>query len=202
MAPTTEILIFEASNEFRNDPRLAIPAFELVLKNVGVHAPVYYGKQVEDPSTRGYIFLNWDSYEAHKAVMNAPSYQAILEALKPSLSASGKAEMYHVQFSAPTIALEKPVTEVVVLTLKAPENRATVVDILSKFSEASEKTLVFGQTCEDENKYILIGGWPTVEAHWETARAAKPEAAAALDKLRTLVDEGHLYHTKLSQYRL
>ena len=79
MALTTEVLIFEASNEFRDDPRLAIPAFEIVLKTVGVHAwvvrsrstaihkskvlkhitlsPVYYGKQVDDPSTRGYIFL-------------------------------------------------------------------------------------------------------------------------------------------------
>lgn len=71
--------------------------------------------------------------------------------------------MYHVQFSAPTIALEKPVTELLILTLKAPENRATVVDILSKISEASGKILVFGQTREDESKYVLIGGWPTVE---------------------------------------
>lgn len=72
--------------------------------------------------------------------------------------------MYHVKFSAPTaLALGKPVTEVLVLTLKAPENRTDVVDILSKISEASENKSVFGQTREDENKYILIGGWPTVE---------------------------------------
>lgn len=38
MALTTEVLIFEASNEFRDDPKLAIPAFEIVLKTVGVHA--------------------------------------------------------------------------------------------------------------------------------------------------------------------
>lgn len=164
------------------------------------------------------LSVDWDSYDAHKAVIDGPSYQAILGGLKPSLG--GKAEMYHVQFSAPTIALEKPVTEVLILTLKAPENRATVVDILSKISEANEKRLVFGQTREDENKYILIGGWPTVEvcrrngtrvfrldynasspqAHWETV--AKPEVAAILDKLYSLATKDHLYHTKLSQYRL
>jgi quinol monooxygenase YgiN len=199
LPPTTEILIFEASNEFRDDPlRLSIPPFDIVLKADGVHAPAYYGKQVEDPSIWGNVFLNWDSYEAHKAVTDAPSYQAILDALKPSLG--GKTEMYHVQFSAPTIALEKPVTEVLILTLKAPENRATVVDILSKISEVTEKRLVFGQTREDENKYILIGGWPTVEAHWETV--AKPEIAATLDKLYSLAAKDHHYHTKLSQYRL
>jgi hypothetical protein len=39
MAPTTEILIFEASNEFRDDPlRLSIPPFDIVLKADGVHA--------------------------------------------------------------------------------------------------------------------------------------------------------------------
>lgn len=85
-----------------------------------------------------------------------------MEKLKPCIGGP-KADMYHVQFSAPTIALEKPVTDVVILTLKAPENRASVVDILSKISEASEKMVVFGQTREDENKYILIGGWDTVE---------------------------------------
>ena len=95
--------------------------------------------------------------------MDAPSYSALLEALTPCLSGTRAPEMYHVQFSAPTIALEKPVTEVLILTLKAPENRATVVDILSKISESSGKILVFGQTREDENKYILIGGWQTVE---------------------------------------
>ncbi|KAI9573408.1 hypothetical protein HD554DRAFT_2055825 [Boletus coccyginus] len=197
MVLTTEILIFETSSEFRDDPGLAIPAFEMVLEVDGAHAPAYYGKQIEDAST-GYIILNWDSYEAHKAFIDSPSYSALLEKLKPSLGASGKAEMYHVQFSAPTIALEKPATEVCILTLKAPENRATVVDILSTISEATEKAVVFGQTREDENKYILIGGWPTVEAHLETI--ARPEVTAILEKLYSLVDKDHHYHTKLLQY--
>lgn len=119
--------------------------------------PVRFGKALPPLS------VDWDNYEAHKAFIDSPSYSALLEKLKPSLGASGKAEMYHVLFSAPTIALEKPATEVCILTLKAPENRATVVDILSTISEATEKAVVFGQTREDDNKYILIGGWPTVE---------------------------------------
>ncbi|KAG8215116.1 hypothetical protein J3R82DRAFT_8567 [Butyriboletus roseoflavus] len=198
MALTTEVFIFQTSDIFRNDPRLATPAFDIVLKVDGAHAPAYYGKQIENPST-GYVFLNWDSFEAHKALMDSPSYAALLESLKPLLGGP-KVDMYHVQFSAPTIAFEKPVTEVLILTLKAPENRATVVEVLSKISEASGKILVFGQTREDENKYILVGGWPTVEAHWETA--AKPEMAAALDTLYSLANKDHLYHAKLSQHRL
>ena len=38
MAPTTEILIFETSNEFRDDTKVTIPAFNIVLKADGVHA--------------------------------------------------------------------------------------------------------------------------------------------------------------------
>lgn len=151
--------------------------------------------------------------------MKLDSYADLLEALKPALG--GEITMYHVQFSAPTVAFEKPVTEILILTLKAPENRPSVVDILSKISEASEKMLVFGQTVEDENKYILVGGWPTVEvcnratlrpplvsnvlihlgkAHWETV--AKPDVAAALSTLYSLASKDHIFHTKLSQYRL
>ncbi|KIJ17981.1 hypothetical protein PAXINDRAFT_30649, partial [Paxillus involutus ATCC 200175] len=105
--------------------------------------------------------IDWDSYEGHQAVMNHPSYPEIVATVKPYPGA--KAQIYHVQFSARTVALEKPVTEVLILTLKAPENRAAVVNILSKRSEASQKNLVFGQTIEDKNKYIVVGGWPTVE---------------------------------------
>ena len=108
------------------------------------------------------LLLDSDSYEAHKAVGDHPSYPALRDALQRSLG--GNVDMYHVKFSASTtLALGKPVTEVHVLTLKAPENRTDMVDILSGISDASEGRFVFGQTREDENKYIIIVGWPTVE---------------------------------------
>ncbi|KAF8547996.1 hypothetical protein OG21DRAFT_1526775 [Imleria badia] len=200
MTLTTEVLIFESSEAFRNDPDVVIPAFKEVLKAHGVHAPGYYGKQIEEPSTStyGYIFLNWDNFEAHKALIDGPSYATVLEGLKPSLG--GKVEMYHVKFSGPTIAFENPLTEVLILTLKAPEHRATMVDLLSKFSEPSGKKVVFGQTREDENKYVIVGGWPTVEAHWEIA--AKPEVAATIEKVSSLANRDHFHHTKLSKYPL
>ncbi|KAG9310827.1 hypothetical protein JVU11DRAFT_8680 [Chiua virens] len=54
--------------------------------------------------------------------------------------------MYHIRFLGPTIALDRPVTEVTILTLKAPENHEALVDILSKVSETTAKMLVFGRT--------------------------------------------------------
>ncbi|KAF8428052.1 hypothetical protein L210DRAFT_3564460 [Boletus edulis BED1] len=198
MTLTTEILIFEASDGFRNDPGLVIPAFDVALKAKGVQSPVYYGKQIEEPSTWGYLILNWDEYESHKALIDGPTYPDVIAGLKSSIGGSARTEMYHVKFASPTIALEMPVTEVAILSLKAPENRAALVDILTKLSEASEKRFVFGQTREDENKYVLIAGWPTVEAHQEIS--AKPEVAAAREKLLSLANKEHAYHTKLLQY--
>ncbi|KAG6374214.1 hypothetical protein JVT61DRAFT_4872 [Boletus reticuloceps] len=198
MTLTTEILIFETSEEFRNDPGIAIPASDVALKAKGVHPPLYYGKQIEEPSTWGYIILNWDDYESHKALMDGPTYPDVIAGLKSSFGGSARTEMYHVKFPAPMIALEKPVTEVAIVSLKAPENRAAVVDILTKFSEASKNMFVFGQTREDENKYVLIAGWQTIEEHLEAG--AKPEVAPAREKLLSLVNKEHLYHTKLLQY--
>lgn len=38
MTLTTEVLIFESSKGFRDDPNIVIPAFQQVLKEQGVHA--------------------------------------------------------------------------------------------------------------------------------------------------------------------
>lgn len=78
---------------------------------------------------------------------------------------AGPRKVYHAQLSGPTVALDKPVTEVAVLTLKtpSPDNRAALVDILSKLAEATKNLVAFGLTREDENKYIVIYGWESVE---------------------------------------
>ena len=46
MAPlTTEVLIFEANDEFRANPRLIIPAFQVALKAEGVHPCVGFANR-------------------------------------------------------------------------------------------------------------------------------------------------------------
>lgn len=172
-----------------------------------------------DNSADTVVMIDWDNYEAHKAFMDAPHYPTVIEKLKPCFKADGgKSEMLHVEFSAPTIALDKPVTEVTIITLKAAENRAAVVEILSGLSEVTKNLLVFGKSREDENKYVVIGGWQTVEVRVEEMKkcdskltyyrflqehvqmAATPEVAAAVKKLSSLVNRDHLYHTKLLKY--
>ncbi|KAF8835839.1 hypothetical protein BDN67DRAFT_1072219 [Paxillus ammoniavirescens] len=197
--PTTQVVIFEMDEGLHTRLQAIKPIYERVHKSAGVqNPPCYIGSQIENVKTGSPFSIDWDSYEGHQAVMNHPSYPEVIGIVRPFPGA--EVQIYHVQFLAQTVALEKPVTEVLVLTLKAAENRAAVVDILSKISEASQKNLVFGQTIEDENKYIVVGGWPTVEAHWETV--TKPDAVAALTKLYSLTTRNHLYHTKLEYYQL
>ncbi|KAG9308633.1 hypothetical protein JVU11DRAFT_11584 [Chiua virens] len=178
--------------QFRKDPQTILPALKGILKTEGVHAPIYYGKQIENSNT-GYGFVHWDSYEAHKAVIDGPSFSAIKAALEPCFGGSGKQEMYHVQFSGPTIALNQPVTE-------HPRIAKAVVDLLVEASEKTGKMLVWGKTVEDASKYIVIVGYPTVQAHWDLI--ARPAAAAAVAKLHELCHREHIYHSHLSQYQL
>ncbi|KAG1761831.1 hypothetical protein EDD22DRAFT_847446 [Suillus occidentalis] len=193
--PTTEIIIFETSEDFRKDVSILRPAFDIVSKSEGIRTPVYSGTQIENPTT-GYLFLNWDSLAHHQAVMASPSYGSVLETLKPAFG--GPSKMHHVIFNDHPIALEQPVTEVLLITLKDPSHRAEVFDILGKISDQTKKMIVFGPTLEDENTIIVVGGWESVEAHWKTV--ANPEPKAAIERLFVLVNKDHLFHSALRSY--
>lgn len=193
--PTTEIIIFETSEDFRKDVSILRPAFDIVSKSDGFRKPVYSGTQIENPTT-GYLFLNWDSLAHHQAVMTSPSYGPLLEELKPAFG--GPSKMYHVIFNDHPIALEQPVTEVLLITLKDPSHRAEVFDIIGKISDQTKKMIVFGPALEDENTIIVVGGWESVEAHWKTV--ANPEPKAAIERLFVLANKDHLFHTALHSY--
>ncbi|KAG2039453.1 hypothetical protein BDR03DRAFT_917282 [Suillus americanus] len=192
--PTTEVIIFDTSEEFRKDVSILRPAFDIVSKVDGFRAPVYTGTQIENPE-KGYIFLNWDSLAHHQASMASPSYGSVLEALKPAFG--GPSKMYHVIFNDHPIALQQPVTQVLLLTLKDPSHRAEVFAILSKISDLSKKMLVFGPTLENENEIILVGGWASVEAHWEKV-ASEPKAV--VERLFFLATKDHHFHAALKSY--
>ncbi|KAG9308704.1 hypothetical protein JVU11DRAFT_9048 [Chiua virens] len=197
--PTTEIVIINSNDSFPT-PEPLLSTFKQI-KTLGVNPSFYTGVEAENPKG-GFIIVQWDSYEQHQKVVKSPSYTDVVNDLKPVLSGqnpTGTTEhkIYHVQFSGPAVAFDQPVTEMVIITLKDPGNHGAVVDILSKRSEASGNMLVYGQTREDENKYIIVSGWPTVEAQKQTA--SKPEVAAALRQLYSLADEDNLYSVTLTK---
>ncbi|KAG2145430.1 uncharacterized protein EDB93DRAFT_1087121 [Suillus bovinus] len=193
--PTTELVIFDGTEAVRKDRSILKPAFEIVSKSNGVQMPAYVGMQIENPA-KGYVILNWDSLTHHQAMMAAPSYATLLEALKPAYG--GWSKMYHVIFNAHPTALQQPVTEVLLLTIKNPSHRAEVFEILTKLSDSTKKMLVFGPSLEDNNVIIVIGGWKSVEAHWQMV--ANPEPKAALERLYALANKDHLFHTTLTPF--
>ncbi|KAG2039427.1 hypothetical protein BDR03DRAFT_220472 [Suillus americanus] len=193
--PTTELVIFDTTEAVRKDRSILKPAFELVSKSSGIQMPAYVGTQIENPA-KGYVVMNWDSLAHHQAMMASPSYATLLEALKPAYG--GWSKMYHVNFNAHPIGLQQPVTEILLLTIKNPSHRTEVFDILTKISDSTKKMLVFGPSLEDKNVIIVVGGWQSVEAHWQMV--AKPEPKAALERLYTLANKDHLFHSTLTSF--
>ncbi|KAG1898876.1 uncharacterized protein F5891DRAFT_981532 [Suillus fuscotomentosus] len=185
--PTSELVIFDTTEAIRKDRSILKPAFELVSKSSGIQIPAYVGIQIENPA-KGYVFMNWDSLAHHQAMLASPSYPNLLEALKPCIW--GLVE--------DPVAVKQPVTEVLLLTIKNPSNRTEVFDILTKFSDSTKKMAVFGPTLEDKNVIIFVAGWRSVEAHWEAV--AKPETKAALERLYTLANKDHLFHTSFTSF--
>ncbi|KAG1807863.1 uncharacterized protein BJ212DRAFT_1485436 [Suillus subaureus] len=193
--PTTELVIFDTTEAIRNDRSILRPAFEMVSKSDGIQMPAYVGTQIENPA-KGYVFMNWDSLAHHQAMLASPSYATLLEALKPAYG--GWSKMYHAIFNAHPIGLQQPVTEVLLLTIKNPSHRTEVFDILTKISDSFKKMLVFGPSLEDKNVIIVVGGWRSVEAHWEMV--AKPELKAAFERLYTLANKDHQFHSTLTPF--
>ncbi|KAG9308677.1 hypothetical protein JVU11DRAFT_11634 [Chiua virens] len=192
----TELLMFDTLEAFRRDPSVCEPGCQLVMTADGSHEPHYYGKRIEDAG-KGNIICDWDSYEAHEEVLNGPLFPKVRDALlKETVVSWETTETLHAILSgSPKVALEHPVTAVTLLTLKAPENRNAVVDILTKISERTGNRHVFGVIHEDDQKYMTFCGWESVEAHLEAI--SKPEAAAILEKLWSLAHKDQNFHTHL-----
>jgi len=164
-----------------------------VLKSPGAQDG-YYGVQIENSDT-GYVFLNWESLKHHQDLIASPSYPAVIESLSHCLG--GPAKMYHVQFSGVLNALKEPITEVFTFKLNAPEQREAVVGYLKTAADVGKGTIAFGQTVEDENLYIMLCGWASLEAH--AKRAEESDAKTARDFFST-IGEIEMKHTKLTQF--
>ncbi|KAG9308675.1 hypothetical protein JVU11DRAFT_11632 [Chiua virens] len=194
---TTELLMFDSLEAFQQDPSVCETAARLVMCACGTHEPQFYGKQIEY-TTKGNIIADWDSYEDHEKVLNSPLFPVVKETLlKETIISWDTTVTYHTIFSARPIALERPITEVTVLTLKAPGNRQEVVEILTTISERTENMFVFGVEHDNDQKYLALCGWESVEAYNEAV--SKPEVADILERLWSLADRNYHYLTQLSK---
>ncbi|EDR13795.1 uncharacterized protein LACBIDRAFT_292588 [Laccaria bicolor S238N-H82] len=186
--PVVEIASFVASEALLADHDLLKGALEHVSK-VNGFISAYAGVQVEDKKTT-YLAVVWETYEAHKALMDSPEYPALIEKLKPGLG--GPLVMNHVPFNEDvTNALSAPTTEVITSKLKDPQAKDPRLDESAAFftkalSEAvgAHPPVVYGESKENPGTLIVLIGWDSVEAHL-AARAKDPRfkeyAAKAAD---------------------
>lgn len=121
--------------------------------------------------------LVWDTYEAHKSLMDHEIYPQVLEKLGKCLG--GEVEMSHVLFSDDTtIALTSPVTEIANLQLKEDTDKAEFEKVMQELMEhghhvprAKEHApSVFGESREKPRSYFFVGGWTTKQVSLLSSR--------------------------------
>ncbi|EPQ49812.1 hypothetical protein GLOTRDRAFT_134581, partial [Gloeophyllum trabeum ATCC 11539] len=121
--PVAELVLFTSSQAHQKDQGILGRSIDILNKTEGKIA-TYHGPEVEDP-TNGYLFVLWQTLGHHKALMSGPTYPALVETLKPAVG--GPFEMLHINFTKdPTPALEAPVTEVALVTLKPGKTKEEV----------------------------------------------------------------------------
>ncbi|KAL0961362.1 hypothetical protein HGRIS_006318 [Hohenbuehelia grisea] len=180
--PTTEIVTFRASEAFKKDLNLLKPVGDAVKKEEGF-IQSWFGFQVEDPNI-AYIFILWESYEHHKAVIDSPSYGIeIVEPLKLCVDGplnSDAFDMTHVPFAPDVVtALSAPTTEIAYIKHKDGTTE-TLHGLLEKLAEKLDKAegarppCAYGPSREKEGTSVLVVGWTSAEAHYEGVAADKP----------------------------
>ncbi|KAJ7259521.1 hypothetical protein B0H12DRAFT_1232001 [Mycena haematopus] len=171
--PSIQIATFPVSEAFGSSPDTFKAPMDLI-KVADGYKGSFYGLQVEDPKT-GYFVSVWESYELHQKLVKDPSYASIIETLRPAVA--GNFERHHINVTSdPITALSAPAVEFVVFTLKAGESDEKLSSLLEELGKGADAATgahppcAWGQSVEDKNKYLLIIGWDTVEAHWEAVK--------------------------------
>ena len=115
------------------------------------------------------LWIVWETYEAHKTLMDSPEYPALIEKLKPGLG--GPLVMNHIPLNVDvTNALSAPVTEVITSKLKDGKAKDGQLDESTAFftkalNEAvgAHPPIVVGESKENPGTFIVLIGWDSVE---------------------------------------
>lgn len=189
--PVVEFASFVASEALLANRDLLAGALDDVSKVNGC-LRAYAGLQVEDKKTV-YLAIVWETYEAHKTLMDSPEYPALIEKLKPGLG--GPLVMNHIPFNEDvTNALSAPTTEVITSKLKDGQAKDALLDeSASTFTKALNEAAgvhppaAVGESKENPGTFIVLIGWDSVEAHL-AAREQDPRFKEYAKKAAPLAD--------------
>ncbi|KAF8885684.1 hypothetical protein CPB84DRAFT_1733897 [Gymnopilus junonius] len=170
--PVIEIASWVPSKAYLADPTILKPALDF-LKTVDGCKDVYTGV-AEEQSTL-FLFVVWESFAHHKALINNPEYPQVI-GLGPSIASKEEGgsgvTVYHVEFINPFEPSQSaPTTEILAITLKEGKTKEDLTNVVNTMSakinaeNPKHAPVTWGQTLEDEQKFYLTIGWDSSDAH-------------------------------------
>jgi len=203
--PIVEIIFFDSSPLYQVDPASALAGLMDKIKQAKGHIKAYHAPLVEDPK-KAVLVIQWETYEDHKAVMEADDYKDVVATLVPSLSKEVEPpmKMVHIPFDKdPSEALEAPTTEFGIADLHDVANRNTLAENLALLAKAPNGMIggTWGAALEDEKFHVFTAGWKSAEAHLAIMKhiAEEPEkfpGAATIGQLSAI----NITHAHLVRY--
>ncbi|KAI0269755.1 hypothetical protein BC834DRAFT_841543 [Gloeopeniophorella convolvens] len=213
-----EVVFWPANDAYRNDQSVISPAFKFITDAKA--EAIFHGRQVEEPNLGAVVGAKnsvtllvyqsltrrsaaWNDIQDHKnLVADTVARPKVMKLLKATM-AGGRAEMVHVNFTAdPTPAFKASVTEFAFVKPNSPEDKLAVQDHIDRIvAWANDPSTVAsggarGSPVERPEEYLLVIGWPSVEAHVE---ALKTEVGDVVTRLRKQAVV-KLRHVPLSSY--
>jgi len=163
-----EVACFDASEALLGDHELTRASLEALAKSDGC-IKVYYGFDV-DKGKKAFMAAIWESFDHYKKFTKSDGYPAVVESMKPAMA--GPLQMQHVEVKTdPTTALEAPVTEITIVSLKEGRTFEEVramgekVDANAHLAKGAHIPSSWGPTFQDGQKIVVAAGWDSVEDH-------------------------------------
>jgi len=162
------------------------------------------GHQLEDPRKIQW-YLNWESLEAHKALMGSDTYAGFVEKILAVADVNWMLHSTFVDEERVKIFEKAPVIETVRLVLKDDTDKAEYRKALDTTEEILARTgkdkglygLTGAATHEKDSDILLIIGWESMEAHiaWKESCT---ELEPAMQPFRAGVESVELFHIKVT----
>ncbi|VDB87943.1 unnamed protein product [Peniophora sp. CBMAI 1063] len=172
-----EIIQFAVTDAYTEDPN----RIKRVREFIGAHAPgpIYTGLQLEEPTNQLTGFVGWHSKKQHEDFEDASVYYDLAPLVIPI--AAGGSVTVHATFEpagGEVAAFNAPITELVWLTPKTGVSSDDVLSALRATVEgmnesAKSDPTMFGVAAgrvQEEEKFVYVAGWSSVEARKEWVR--------------------------------
>ncbi|KAF8885696.1 hypothetical protein CPB84DRAFT_1964700 [Gymnopilus junonius] len=198
--PLVEIAWWTPSEAYLADNSIIKPALDF-LKTVEGCKHIYSGLSETDTDKTLFLFIVWETYDHHAALMAHPDYPQNV-GLGPT--AGSEVSVTHVAFTKDVDAsLSAPVTEILAMTLQEGKTKEDFLKagqaIAEQLDLANPKhaPVTWGRTLEDEKKFFTTVGWDSAEVHKEVITSAP--LVPSRTELRNAVTF-HMSRAKLVKY--